>query len=155
MPKTGIKGPVQLGWDDDRVVVTPEDQDRFIITAQKAVRACQQANVEAMMVDRFKDEFIGSIHRWCQRHADKVGECYAAVRDGTAAVFVIGSAPKYDFSLGDSLSALELELHHKGWATDVLQLPASDKATLRTFFDPVTAILIYADRDRTRDEGRA
>jgi hypothetical protein len=140
------KGPVQLRFDGGKVVVTPEDQNRFVIAADKAVEACQLMDAGLQLRERFKEEFLTRLFQWCQRHADKINGCYVAIRDGTLTVFVIGASGTYDFDLDDPISELEAEMQDKGWSSDIIQLPADDSDSRRTFFDEETSILVYAKR---------
>lgn len=140
------KGPVQLRFDDGRVVVTPEDQDRFVLAADRAVEACQMMNAGLQLRQRFADEFLARIFQWCQEHADRVSDCYVAMRDGTLTVFVMGPSAEYDFELDDPISELEAEVEDKGWSSDIIQLPARDGDSRRAFFDEEKAILVYAKR---------
>src|SRR5258708_25252478 len=80
------RGPVQLRFDGGKVVVTPEDQDRFVLAADRAVEACQMMNAGLQLRQRFAEEFLARIFQWCQEHADRVNDCYVAMRDGTLTV---------------------------------------------------------------------
>ena len=140
------KGPVQLRFDGGKVVVTPEDQNRFVIAADRAVEACQLMDSGLQLRERFKEEFLTRLFQWCQQHADKIQGCYVAIRDGTLTVFVIGVSGTYDFDLDDPISELEAEMQDKGWSSDIIQLPAGDSDSRRAFFDEETSILVYAKR---------
>jgi hypothetical protein len=140
------KGPVQLRFDGGKVVVTPEDQDRFVLAANSAVEACQMMNAGLQLRQRFADEFLTRIYQWCQQYADRVNDCFVAMRDGTLTVFIIGAKGEYDFSLDDPISELEAEMEDKGWSSDVVQLPGDDADSRRTFFDEDTSIQVYAKR---------
>jgi hypothetical protein len=144
--QTRHKGPVQLRFDGGKVVVTPEDQDRFVLAADTAVQACQWMNAGLQLRQKFADEFLARVFQWCQQHADSVGSCYVAMRDGALTVFVIVSKDEYDFSLDDPLSDLEAEMEDKGWSSDFIQLPAGDADSRRAFFDEEKSIEVYAKR---------
>lgn len=141
-----LKGPVQLRFDGGRVVVTPEDRDRFVLAADMAVQACQMMDAGLQLRQRFEDEFLSRLYQWCQVHADRIGSCYVAMRDGTLTVFVIGPGKEYDFSLDDPISDLEAEMEDKGWSCDIVQVPVDDADSRRTFFDEDQSIQVYAKR---------
>jgi hypothetical protein len=44
--------PIQLQYGAGQVVVTPEDQDRFVIAPQHAVWACQKAVIDDRVTSR-------------------------------------------------------------------------------------------------------
>jgi hypothetical protein len=52
------KGPVQLRFDGGKVVITPEDQDRFVLAADQAVEACQMMNAGLQLREKFAQEFL-------------------------------------------------------------------------------------------------
>jgi hypothetical protein len=144
--QTRHRGPVQLRFDGGKVVVTPEDQDRFVLAADTAVEACQLMNAGLQLRQRFADEFLARVFQWCQQFADRVSACYVAMRDGTLTVFVIVSREEYDFGLDDPLSDLEAEMEEKGWSSDFIQLPNGDADSRRAFFEEEKSIEIYAKR---------
>lgn len=146
--KVARRGPVQLRFDDSGVTVTPEDQDRFFLTAKQAIKACRESKSQELMIQRFKDEFLAKIHDWCNRHSDMIGECYVASSPYGAvmSVFVIGSTGHYDFSLSDPISDLEISLVDNGWTADVVQLPDGDVSRRMSFFDEEKAIQVYGER---------
>lgn len=146
------QGPVQLRFDAGKVVITPEDQDRFVLAANNAVRACQLINASLQLRERFKEEFLAGLFRWCQENAIKVGECYVAMEDGIT-VFVVGSAGKYDFDLDKPISTIEMAMEEKGWPCDIIQLPTSDGDSLKSFFDKENSIQVYAHSSRTSGQG--
>lgn len=136
---------IRLGYAAGKVVVTPEDEDRFVLTAQHAVTACQNHHRQDEAVKSFKIEFLGPLIDWCKRHADRVRACYIPVPLGYVQVFIVGSSYQYDFDLGRAISRLELELADSGWSVNVLQLPNSDdEEDLQTYFAVEGALQAYA-----------
>jgi hypothetical protein len=144
-PTLKHQGPIHLRFDAGKVVVTPEDQDRFVLASESAVQACQIMNASLQLRERFKEEFLAGLFRWCQDHADKVGECYVAISH-VLSVFIVGTSGKYDFSLDDPISDLEMAMDEKGWSCDILQLPSNDTDSLKAFFNKEQSILVYAQR---------
>ena len=70
--ETRTKGPVHLRFDDGRVVVTPEDEDRFVLQSGQAVEACQMANAKTHWIEAFKNEYLARSHQWCSEHKDRM-----------------------------------------------------------------------------------
>jgi hypothetical protein len=146
--------PIQLQWDGGKVVVTPEDQDRFVMEAGKAVASCQGMLAFERFFKQFQDEFLAHLHQWCGRNTSRVTACYALMPTGAdMRVFVIGATPRMDFELSDMISDLELEFEEKGWRADIVQLPVSTNEMLMSFFNPAESIQVYGNSSRASDEG--
>jgi len=135
---------VRLSSDGGKVVVTPEDEDRFVITAQNAVKACQEHQRTNEAIKQFKSGLLLPLMEWCEANQHWVSACYVPVPVGYVQVFVVGKSPKYDFGLGTELAQLELALVDAGWRVNVLQIPHADDEELKTYFDPEGALLVYA-----------
>jgi hypothetical protein len=135
---------IRLTSDGGNVVVTPDDEDRFVLTAQNAVKACQEHHRSSEAIKQFKSEFVRPLMEWCERNAARVHSCYIPVPVGFVQVFVVGASTKYEFGLGKDLANLELALADAGWRVSVLQIPFCDDEELKTYFDPEGALLVYA-----------
>jgi hypothetical protein len=66
---------------------------------------------------------------------------------------MIGSSPKYDFSLGMEIRDLELKLADAGWSLNILQIPASPEETLLGYFKMEGALEVYAQLAAAPGEG--
>ncbi len=145
---------IQLSYSDSgNVTVTPENEDRFVLTAQNAVRACQEHHLNNEAIKRFKTGFLRPLHEWCLKHASSITACFIAAPTDHLQVFVIGATPKYDFALGKEVSALERQLYDAGWKLSVLQIPDSDEEELQTYFDIEGALQVYAQLQPTPGQG--
>ncbi len=137
---------IVLTYSARQITVEPENEDRFGMTARKAVQACVDRHREDQAMLRFKQDFLRPVRDWCERHADTVKGCYIPDPVGFVQVFVVTTSSRFDFDLGAELAALELQLFDAGWRASVTQLPDADDAELATFFNPKGAIEVYADR---------
>lgn len=135
---------IRLGHADGHVIVEPADEDRFVLTAQSAVKACQDRQQHEEAIRVFKAEFLQPLIEWCVGHSDRVQGCYLPTPVGHIQVFMVGSSPAYDFDLGRELAALELQLADAGWHVNVLQLPAGAAEDIQTYFHTEGAIEVYA-----------
>jgi hypothetical protein len=147
---------IRLSHADGHVSVEPEDEDRFVITAQSAVKTCQASHPREEAIKTFKQEFVNPLFDWCKTHIGRIQACYIPVPGTQIQVFVVGISPKYDFDLGKELAALELQLFDAGWQTvSILQIPKSSVEELQTFFNTRGAIEVYAQFEATPGQGAA
>jgi hypothetical protein len=155
MEKTAThRVPIRLSYSNGQVTVTPEDQDIFFISAERAAEACVEAVRLEERVARFKRAFLLPLHEWCVGHADRVSACYVPQPTGHVQVFVITASPRFDFELAEELAALELRLAKAGWRVGVLQLPHAEEASLAAFFNLEGALEVYAKRGSASQESR-
>jgi hypothetical protein len=141
------KEPVRLSYLDGQVMVTPEDQDIFFISAQKATEACRNAVKEGERVAGFVAKFLVPLHQWCVKHADQVAACYIPQPAGHIQTYIVTTSTRFDFGLGEHIAALERNLAKAGWRVGVFQLPKAEKRSLATFFNPEGALEVYAQRE--------
>lgn len=124
-------------------MVTPEDQDIFFISAQKATEACRDAIRQGEMVPRFKDQIIVPLSEWCKQHNDKVLACYVLTPDSPVIpVYMVGTSEQYDFELTQELSRLASDFDEHGWSVHISQIPRCDSEQLAGFFLPDHALQI-------------
>jgi len=147
--------PVRLSYRDGQIMVTPEDQDIFFISAEKATEACRDAVKTDERIAVFKTRFLLPLHDWCIKHSDRVAACYLPRPAGHIQAFVVTVSHRFDFGLAEEVADLERELARAGWRVGVSQLPAAEDRSLATFFNPEGALEVYAQRGSTSDQGRA
>lgn len=156
MPANRTK-PIQLRFDGKgEVVVTPQDQDRFVMTVQVAVNACRAHNDQVVWREQFL-HFAAAIHDWCKSRASKLRAAYLSVRGSGLAVFILTKEPTFDFEFNREVSALDLELMRKfpRCPAELLQMPAVDEQELSGFLDVAGALQIYGDGNSASRKGRA
>lgn len=135
----------RLNFTDGEVVVSPRDMDVFVISAAKAVEACQGEVKKGEHVQRFSGQFLAPLHNWCLINADKIRGCYLAVPSDHIPVFVVTNSRRFDFEFGEKVAGIELQLAQAGWQVNVLQLPDADDESLATFLDLEMALQVYAN----------
>src|SRR5262249_10120472 len=95
------KAPIRLSYRDGQVIVTPEDQDIFFISAEKATEACRQAVKAEERIAAFKEKFLLPLHAWCARRCDRVNACYLPRPAGQIQAFIVTSSPRFDFRIAE------------------------------------------------------
>jgi len=140
------KEPIRLSYRDGQIMVTPDDQDVFFISAEKATDACRQAVKTEERISVFKSRFLLPLHGWCAKHSDRVAACYMPLPAGHIQAFIVTSSSRFDFALADEIAALERDLANDFWRVGVFQVPAGEDRSLATFFNPEGALEVYAQR---------
>jgi len=140
---TSNRSVIVLNGTSGHVTVEPEDEDRFILSAQEAVRACRNHQRAGEVVRAFKQEFLVPLRAWCEGHQGQVEGCYVPPPVGHLEVYVVGTSPRFDFALAGELSGLELMLVDRGWRVGVMYLPNGPDEYLLGHFNPEGAIRVY------------
>ena len=136
--------PVRLSYLDGKVMVTPEDQDIFFISAEKATEACKDFIRNEERVKRFTDEVILPLQRWSDQHKDLISACYMVFPESAVLpVYMIGAKEQYDFALTKELSQLASNFEEHGWSVQAAQIPRCSPEDLLAFFHPENALIIY------------
>ena len=141
---TRREAAILLKYDDGAVMVETRDEDRFVISARKAVEACLDLQRQDEVIRSFKEQFIRPLHDWCEKHAGRLSACYTVPADKHIEVFVVGATDRYDFDLGREIAALEATLFDSGWRVTATQLPSSDLSEQEIHFTLGEAIEVYA-----------
>ncbi len=140
--------PIRLNFKDADVVVvvTPEDEDRFMTTAAEAAYACKQAQ-DMLQWKREFDKFLRYIHRWCERHDTQVSHAYLAFSADGLNVFILTRGSEYRFDFDDTVTGLDAELvrQYPRCPAELMLLPETPDESLTSFFAPGTALQLYGD----------
>jgi hypothetical protein len=154
MLESTTKKPVHLRFDGGKVWITPEDSARFKMAARRAVRVLHREKAIDREVMRFQDEYLPRLNRWCEENKDLVRACYLgrSMPHGLT-VFILGMAPKYSFGLGDKISDLAIQLEDEGWSSNIVQISNGEDDEIATFFDPESALQIYAQSQAAPGQG--
>lgn len=148
---------VQLHHKGGQVVVTPEDESRFVLASPQAVLACQQSEFKKNYAARFREELLSPLRHWCEQHKDFVHACHISgnALGNCYKVFVISQSQQFDFELSDMIADLETEFEKSDWPCDILQIAPGSPEELRTFFDPQESLQVFPDGkcDTTPEEG--
>ena len=127
--RTSEQRPIHLHFESTKkVFVEAEDEDRFLMTARDAARACKQFEDEKGWEDQF-NRFLVRLREWCEEHADRVETACVAIGDGGLNIFIITNSPDYDFDFDDIVTELDLALAKEftWYAAEIMQLPRTAK----------------------------
>lgn len=135
--------PIYLTYRSvEKVVVEPDDQDRFVTTVQDAARACKSAQVGTEWQAQFEN-FLARVHEWCEARKDRIDSSFVDVGDGGLRVNVCTSMADFDFDFEDEVTELDIELARDfpHCISEVSQIPRPVLARL----DLSDAIVTYGD----------
>jgi len=125
---------------------TPQDQDIFLISAEKATDACRHSVQRDQRISRFNNELIIPLSVWCNQHRDRLFACYLVMPNSSVLpVYMVGASEKYDFELTDMLGELAGKFKDNGWSVHFSQLPRSDDAELAGYFSLKDSLQVYGD----------
>jgi len=150
-PTAAPRKYARLSFTDGEIVVSPRDRDIFLINAEKATEACQNAGQMDRRIERFETELLTPLHKWCRANATLVKARYIPVPRSHIQVFVVTNSRRFDFDFAEKVAALELQFASTGWRIGVSQLPDADEGSLATFFNPEGALEVYAESGSTPD----
>lgn len=127
-----------------QVIITPEDQDRFVLTCDQAIAACKIHSSRKVWFEELGRLFF-HVNHWAIQHQDRVLACYAAPRGGQVVVFVIPKSDHFSFDLADLVVDLDIEITQKFQSipAEVLQIPGASNSQFNSFVDPKIAKHLY------------
>ena len=111
MSTTGRRALVNLSFADDhaQVVVSPADDDRFVLSMHQAIEACRAWSDE----EAFRAQvnlLIRRLARWIHVHQEKIRTSILTQCESGLLFVVVKNDLEFDRTLEDDLSDLELEV---------------------------------------------
>lgn len=74
-----VNGQIHLSFKSvKQITVEPADENRFMMTAKEATRACEQAQNEKEIRDSFSGVLI-YLREWCIQHSETVADAYVCL----------------------------------------------------------------------------
>jgi hypothetical protein len=134
---------ITLRFDDEqqRVVVHPDDSDRFVMTASEAAKALRM--FDQLDVMRFHSQFqllLNHLGTWMAKNRNKL-QRGILTRCEVGLLFVVcGLTPSYDSDLEDLLSDLDIEVANNSDFSkirlSVRSIPSATDESVVAFTDP-------------------
>jgi len=123
------------------VVVTPDDQDRFMLKVEKAIGACQLLMTIEAGMQRFS-LLLKRLGEWVSKRTDSES-AWLSLRDGQMLFLVVRKSASYDPRFEDELSSLELEIANDAdlgmIPMSTMAMPRASQEALCSFMDPSVA----------------
>lgn len=142
------KEPIQLQYceKDRKVVVTPSDNDRFVLSVEEAAMACRSMKQLLVFNDQF-EHLLSHLAQWMEDHKSKIKKAFVTVRDAGLMFLLVQNQVRFDGEFEDILSDLDIEIAQNPEYSlihlSVLALPNCSQEGYESFLSP-TYTLEYA-----------
>lgn len=93
-----------------KVLVEPENGDRFLMTMQDAVHACQFEEEKVKPYRAQLNHLIEHLRAWMQEHQDKIHRAFLTTRENQLLFLVERKQVRYDPEFEQKLIRLKLEI---------------------------------------------
>lgn len=131
---------MQLKWEhrDGNLVVTPNDQDRFVVKVGKAIEILRQYNRQEQFEKQF-DLLIKELVAWLEAHKGRWHRAFLTSGESILRFIVVRQQVKFESDLTDALSDLGVKIAND---TDLelirlstRALPLVSEEALQSFLD--------------------
>lgn len=131
-----------------KVLVEPDNGDRFIMTMEDAVHACQ---FKEEMVKPYRAQFdllVEHLRAWMQEHRDKIHRAFLTTRENQILFLVERNQVRYDPEFEQALAELLLKIAQDDQCSlirlDALPIPPVSDSQRATFLSPDVMELRHA-----------
>lgn len=128
------------------ITVVPEDEDRFILSVEAAVKACQAHDKTVRFSKQFSESLQKRLAAWISERQEKIFKAFLTIRENGLLFVVVMRGAHYDRAFEDELSNLDLEIANDPELDlihlDVIALPESSASAYGSFLD-ATETLSY------------
>ncbi len=139
--------PVPISWDerDRKVVVTPENRDRYVTTVDAVLEACRIHQGGATFQKQF-EQLLAELGQWLSDRAGDVHAAHIVVEANGLLFLVVRKTVKFNAELTEALADLEIQIHNDDRFSQLrlraLALPLVDEHGVKTFLGE--HVLTYA-----------
>ena len=133
--------PLQLNYKakGQTVVITPEDEDRFCVTVQEAIRACSAGQSYVVFDKQFR-KLTEKIASWLKSNSKDIYKAYLTVRDSDILFFIVRKSVAYNREFEDFLTDFDIsiaeDVNFNKIRMSVLAIPKSPQETISSFLRP-------------------
>lgn len=150
--RSRTSGWVQLDYAGSApgVVVTPEDQDRFMLPMQAAIDGCRLM-VEQDKVQRQFKVLLERLQEWARRHSADVLQVHLGFRDSRLLFLVERRSARFNRELEDELTELDIEIAREkqldSISLQVLAIPGPSPESVASILAP-GLVMTYRNAER-------
>ncbi len=144
--------PIKLIYSEGntQVVIEPEDQDRFVLRVEEAIRACRVYDEFRSLFEKQLDHLKNMLGGWLRQQHEKTQKAFLTLQDDRMLFVVVMARKEYDPDLEKDLTELELRIAQDQECSqinlDVQALPSCDEHCYESFCNP-TWTLEYVKPD--------
>ena len=145
--------PVRLDYRigaGQQVVVTPADEDRFVVNVQAAVDACQAYHQSVKFQRQFKETLLPRLALWLDEHRESVERGYVTVREDGLFFVIVQLHAAHDRGIEDDVAALEIEIAQDPKLNlidlSTITLPNASEALYKSFLAPKYTLAYHRNR---------
>ncbi len=105
----------RLNWSqiDQRVVIEPQDEDRFVMTTEEVIEACKVYDKRKR--GPFQVQFrnlLNHLGAWAFARRDKIAHTFLTLRESRLLFLIVTQGTAYDDDFESELTKLDLEIAH-------------------------------------------
>ncbi len=144
MPTTRKK-TISLHFESAQtVMVTSDDEDRFMTTATEAARACRAAESAKWWTETFK-RFLAHLNWRCAEMSNDIVACYVNIGDDGLRVFIATTGEDYVPAIADKITEIDVDLATRfpECPADCVQIPSVPRDSLDSFFSVEDSLKVY------------
>ncbi len=142
--------PLHLNFNAEgqMVVITPEDEDRYCMTIEEAVRACNAGKHQVSFQRQFENLLVKSAD-WLRKNPNDISSAYLTVRDSGILFFIVRKTSGYDDAFEDTLTDFDISIaedpNFDKIRLSVLAIPNSPQETVDSFLKPTVTVKYNAN----------
>lgn len=151
---------MQLNWEekDGNIVVTPSDQDRFLIKVGKAIEILRQHQRQEQFGKQF-DLLLKQLASWLEQYKGRWNRAFLTAGESILRFIVVRAQVEFESDLTDALSDLGIAIANDP-DLDMIKLsaralPLVPEESFRSFLDDSFAIEFHGERARPHRVGQS
>jgi len=144
--------PIQIDHNDGerQVIITPENQDRFVMTCAKAVEYCELSN----SFNIFKSDLLKLMEHcaaWAGKNKDRIREVFVGPHEYRVGVFVIPQSEHFDVELAERVAELSHEIGraYPAVRAEAIEVPGHSKESQRCFVNTDKMTPVYGPASKS------
>ena len=147
MGKTTMANPIHLAYSekDRQVVVSPADEDRYVLTVQEAIDACRAyAPADRARVQKSFHSLLNDLGAWVNKRGSAIARAHVTIRDRGFLFLVVTRRSDYNDDFEDELTDLDVRIardpKYDGVRLSVLAVPNCRASEYETFINSEFAL---------------
>lgn len=133
--------PVRLDWSekDRKVIVAPEDNDKYFSTVKEAIEACKAYENQVRFAEQFKS-VLDELGKWSKDRTRRLEHVFLTVQDASLLFLVVTKRKTYDAELENELTDLDIRVANDpdfaSISLSVQSLPSCSTDGYSSFLNP-------------------